>query len=388
MRILFVADGRSPTALNWMRYFVQVGHEVHLASSFRAKSDLKLASQQFIPVAFSERAATAEGEPSAARKAIPLQLRTRVRQWIGPLTLKKSAEQLRRIVSELEPDIVHALRIPFEGMLTAEAGVSAPMVVSIWGNDLTLHAPSSPLMKSATRKSLCRTDGLMADTKRDCKLSWEWGFDPVKPSLVLPGNGGIRSQIFYADPSEPKGPPTVINPRGLRAYVRNDLFFKAIPLVLEEMPNTRFICPAMQGEAEAESQVWELGIGDHVELLPKLSAKEMAQAYRRAQVMVSPSEHDGTPNSLLETMACGVYPVASDLESVREWIEDGKNGSLVELKNERVLAQAIIDALQDSAGRAKARKLNQAIIAERAAYESLMPKAEEFYRKVIESKKG
>jgi hypothetical protein len=54
MKILFVADGRSPIALNWLRYFVERGDEVHFASTFACQPDLKLASLELVPVAFSE----------------------------------------------------------------------------------------------------------------------------------------------------------------------------------------------------------------------------------------------------------------------------------------------------------------------------------------------
>ena len=53
MKLLFIADGRSPTALNWISYFVDSGHEVHLASIYPCQSDLALASLTIIPVAFS-----------------------------------------------------------------------------------------------------------------------------------------------------------------------------------------------------------------------------------------------------------------------------------------------------------------------------------------------
>lgn len=380
MRILFVADGRSPTALSWMRYFVEAGHEVHLASTFRADPDIEFAGQHFVPVAFSERASVGQGQSSATR--IPLQWRTRLRQWVGPLTLERSAKRLRELASEVQPDLVHALRIPFEGMLAAQAGLTAPLVVSVWGNDFTLHASSSPMMKSATRKATCQADGLHSDTERDYKLSWEWGFDPAKPSLVAPGNGGIRGQVFFPA-KQPSSAPVVINPRGVRSYVRNDLFFQAIPLVLEQIPEVRFLCPAMQGQTEAERYMRELGIGEKVELLPMLSAQDMAAAYRGAQVMVSPSEHDGTPNTMLEAMACGVYPVAGRLESIEEWIDSGRNGTLVELNSAEELAGAIVAALKDGALREKAAQINQQLIEEKADHKQVMRRAEDFYQEVI-----
>jgi hypothetical protein len=50
MRILFIADGRSPIALNWIEYFVQEGHEVHLASTYPCAPNIGLESLIVIPI--------------------------------------------------------------------------------------------------------------------------------------------------------------------------------------------------------------------------------------------------------------------------------------------------------------------------------------------------
>ena len=389
MRILYIADGRSPTALNWIRYFVEQGHEVHLASTFDTKVDLALASFTFIPVAFSKAAISKPGKQSPAKRYFSLQLRTRIRQWLGPLTLRKAARLLRQLATEIQPDLVHAMRIPFEGMLAAEAGLSAPLITSVWGNDFTLHAPSSPLMRKFTRNSTCSLAALHSDTRRDQALALQWGFDPNKQSIVLPGNGGIRSEIFYQLPestqsSQAKARVQVINPRGIRSYMRNDTFFKAIPYILRVRPESRFLCPSMEGEIEAEQWVRDLKLEDYVRLMPRLSPKAMADAYHSSQVMVSPSAHDGTPNSLLEAMACGVFPVVGDIESVKEWIRDGENGLLADIDDPKALADSIIRAIKDAELRASAAKINAAIIAERAEYGMVMQQADAFYARVLE----
>ncbi|HEY4718004.1 MAG TPA: hypothetical protein VIH14_03230, partial [Anaerolineales bacterium] len=56
MRLLFVADGRSPTALNWIEFFTGGDHEIHLASTYPCQPELKLASLHMVPVAFSAAA--------------------------------------------------------------------------------------------------------------------------------------------------------------------------------------------------------------------------------------------------------------------------------------------------------------------------------------------
>lgn len=386
MRLLFVADGRSPIALNWIRYWVERGDEVHLVSTFPCQPHLPVAGLYFIPTAFSgmktgsARAAPPGGTASLWGAAF-LGIRLKLRHWVGPITLPGAARRLRRICDSVRPQMIHAMRVPYEGMLATLANPTPPLVISIWGNDFTLHAVSTPLMEYLTHQTMRRADALHADCQRDVRLAIQWGFDARRPNIVLPGNGGIRADIFFP-PAEPPASPRVINPRGFRNYVRNDTFFKSIPLILARKPETRFICPNMAGEAQAERWLSRLGITSAVALLPRQTPMQMAEQYRNCQVLVSPSTHDGTPNTLLEGMACGCYPVAGDLESLREWITPGVNGQLTDPSDPQALAQSVLEGLEDASRRAAAAHHNSALIAQRAEYGRCMQQAEEFYRQV------
>jgi hypothetical protein len=395
MRLLFVADGRSPIALSWMANFVEAGHEVHLASTFPAEPVLKYASFQVIPVAFSglkravagsagsTAALVLSGQKTGIWSGSAVGFRTAARQWLGLLTLPAAATKLKRLEQRIRPDLVHALRIPYEGMLAGRAGLEAPLVISVWGNDFTLHARANPWMAAATRRTLRRTSALHTDTNRDLRLAAaDWGFDPARPGVVLPGGGGIRLERFYPPP-EPNPAPVVINPRGIRAYVCSEAFFRALPLVLEKIPAARFLCPGMAGEPQAESWIGGAGVAGAVELLPTLDPDTLAGCYRRAQVLVSPTTHDGTPNTLLEGMACGCFPVCGDLESIREWITPGENGLLVDPTRPESIAGAIVTALQDEPLRRRAAARNQEIITRRAEYRAVMASAAAFYDEAI-----
>jgi glycosyltransferase involved in cell wall biosynthesis len=180
--------------------------------------------------------------------------------------------------------------------------------------------------------------------------------------------------------------PVILNPRGVRQYVRNDCFFKAIPLVLKKHPKAKFMCTSMAGEGQILGWLREYQIEHAVELLAPMPNMEMANIYRRAQILVSPSIHDGTPNTLLEGMACGCFPTAGDLESIREWIRPKENGLLFDSTSPQSIADAIIHAIENKNLREKAAGLNQEIIATRAEHESNMLRVEEFYRLVIGSK--
>lgn len=379
MRLLFVVDARSPIALNWIRHFIERGDEVHIASTFPCTLDVSIKSLEIIPVAFSsvKKASQRPGSASARN----LSLRTKLRQWLGPLTIRRPAQKLRAFIEEEKPDLVHAMRIPYEGMVAADAYTVAPLIVSIWGNDFTLHGSSTPLMRHYTRWTMQVADGLHADCHRDVRLAREWGFGARRPSLVAPGNGGVRADVFYP-PEKMVEEPVILNPRGVRPYVRNDSFFKAIPLVLKKHPNAKFICTGMAGEPQVLRWIEELGIAESVELLGLIPPDQIAEVYRRAQILVSPSIHDGTPNTLLEGMACGCLPTAGDLESIREWITPGENGLLFDSNDPQSIANALIHAIQNKNLREKAAGLNQEIISARAEYKSNMAKAEEFYERI------
>ena len=269
------------------------------------------------------------------------------------------------------------MRIPYEGMLAADAYMGVPLIVSVWGNDFTLHAPSNGLMRHYTAWTMQVADALHADCQRDIRLGKEWGFDALRPTLVTPGNGGVRMEIFHPA-AEPADEPIVINARGFRTYVRNDTFFQAIPRVLAKRPDAEFACVAMAGEPQALKWVQQLRIERAVELLPAIPHIQMGELFRRGQIIVSASVHDGTPNTLLEGMACGCLPVAGDLESIREWIKPDKNGLLVDATDAQSLANAILEGLDNKKLRQQAAGMNQKLILERAEYSHCMAAAERF----------
>jgi len=407
MKILIVADGRSPITRRWIRGLLAMQNEVILVSTFPCQPPEGVAEMVVLPVAFSslsgsqagrgEKTAKAEkpAQPSHSRRMVA-RFRTlfqRVRYTLGPLTLLFYGPRFRQVAKRAEPDLIHALRIPFEGMLAAYAPPEIPLAVSIWGNDLTLHGKGSAAMRRYTARTLQRANGLAADAQRDIRLARAWGFDEDKPVLTVPGSGGIDlvetgiAQDISAVPGLPafaEDTPLVVNPRGFRpGSVRNDIFFQAIPMVLDRVPNAQFLCAAMQGQQEAEGWVERLRIGAHVHLLPYLAQEQLWAVFQRAAVSVSVSAHDGTPNSLLEAMAIGCFPVAGDIESLREWITPGVNGLLVEPDKAQALAEALVLALENPDLREQAAETNGDIIQQRAEVYLVRSQIAVFYERLM-----
>lgn len=392
MRILFVADGRSPIAGNWLRHWIERGDEVHLVTTFPGERLPGLHSFTLLPVAFGGMGAGGTARPAAPAFGLRQRLRGMLRPlryWIGPLSLPYYQTRFASLVAGINPDLVHALRIPFEGMLAEATPAGVPLLVSVWGNDLTLHAQGSPFMKAWTRRTLGRAQALIADAERDLRLGQAGGFSG--PTLVVPGGGGIHLDEIQASRTRPQALPEaipegaalVVNPRGSRpGSLRNDSFFQAIPQVLERFPQAFFICPGMSGDADSERWVAGLGLAERTKLWPRLSQPQLWTLFHRSQVYVSPSLHDGTPNSLLEAMACGCFPVLGDVESMREWITTGVNGRLVDARRPEALAEAMIAALSDSDFRQRAAQENARLIASRAEYGRCMAQADALYQKM------
>lgn len=393
MRLLFLADGRSPIAISWIRHFVEQGHQVHLVSLFPCDPPLNLASKTVIPIPFTE---LGEGEGGVevspswwrgfARRLATARVRTMLRHWLIPPAIPKRIPIFLDLIDKVKPELVHAMRIPYEGMLAASAlkDTNIPLIVSIWGNDFTLHASSTPAMVRYTRNALKRAQALHTDCQRDLTLAYRWGFVEQKPAVILPGGGGIRPDVFYPPAVEASRTtqPMLINARGLRAYVRNDTVFKAFALVNRQNPKVRLVCPAMAGTQAGVALLKRYG-GGSAALLPRLSQMELADLYRKSLVALSITEHDGTPNTLLEAMACGCLPIAGEIDSIKEWVDDGENGLLVPPGDAQSLAKAIIRALDDAKLRRRAKAINLDTIANRADYPKVMHRAEQFYQLVI-----
>ena len=414
MRIVFVTDVRSAISQSWIGHFVNRGDDVHIISSYPCPPDIIRGARVYeLPIAFAALSRISHNGTIASKKPPSVLARgiaalrigslsglsVIARSWLGPIDLHRYVARARDLIESISPDIVHAMRIPFEGILAAKATpLRFPLLISVWGNDFTLFAESNPLIARQTRQTLRRADALHCDCRRDLRLAVrDWGFGGEKPATVLPGAGGVDTSVFNPEggASElrerlriPPGARVVINPRGFRGYVRNDNFFQSIPLILKQHPETIFLCVGMQANPVAEKWINRLSIQESMRLLPNMPHKEMAELFRLAEVSVSLSLHDGTPNSLLEALACGCFPVAGNIESIREWIVDKENGLLCDSTNPRSVADAITRALSDHGLRERARETNVRMVIERAEYTKVMCEAEKFYKLVIQQSEG
>ena len=94
--------------------------------------------------------------------------------------------------------------------------------------------------------------------------------------------------------------------------------------------------------------VHDLGLDDLVTLIGGDPSPE--RWLRDARLLVLPSEHEGTPNIVLEAMACGLPVVATPVGSVPDLVDNGHTGRLVAVGDADGLARALLGLLDDPEG--------------------------------------
>jgi glycosyltransferase involved in cell wall biosynthesis len=119
------------------------------------------------------------------------------------------------------------------------------------------------------------------------------------------------------------------------------------------VPETRFLLVGdmlyggMHGSDEYTRNTHELvdrlGLRDRCLFLG--NRDDVADLYRACDVTVLPSLFEGTPNVVLESMACGVPVIATNVSDNASIVKDGHTGYLVPIGNEAVLADRLGEVL-------------------------------------------
>ena len=174
----------------------------------------------------------------------------------------------------------------------------------------------------------------------------------------------------------------ILSNRNLLPIYNVSLLIRAIPTILMEEPKTLFFIAGDGSEREnLEREVESLGLTASVRFLGRVPHEEMPDLLGQSDIYVSTSPYDGTSVSLLEALACGLFPVAADIPSNREWIADGCNGFLVSEENANALASRIVQAIRDQRLLAEAYKINRRIVKERAYWDENIRRITELYQR-------
>ncbi|HEV7684561.1 MAG TPA: glycosyltransferase family 1 protein [Pyrinomonadaceae bacterium] len=99
---------------------------------------------------------------------------------------------------------------------------------------------------------------------------------------------------------------------------RIDLLLKIFAAVRKEVPAARLVRAGGVFTREQEQLISQLDLARSIVVLPRLERNVLASVYRRAAVVLLPSEREGFGLPIVEALACGTPVVASDLPVLRE----------------------------------------------------------------------
>ena len=106
-------------------------------------------------------------------------------------------------------------------------------------------------------------------------------------------------------------------------------------------------------EPEVRARVAATGLEERVTFLGPLTQVGLFEQYQQASVFALPcrvledGDRDGIPNVLMEAMACGVPVVTTGVSGIRELVDDGVNGLVVEPDRPTDLADALHRLIKD-----------------------------------------
>lgn len=368
MKLCYIADAGCIHTQRWVNYFAQRGHDVHLIS-FRS----------------------GEGYPKSVRfyKLTLLTKLWAISRYINWLIWFM---QVRRLVSKIKPDIIEGQEIIAYGHLAIASGFR-PAVLTALGSDILISPKLKRLYWFLNKYALRKAAIVICNSETVKKELLKLGVESTRIRMIY---NGIETQKFNPQRGQgfrdrlgiPEG-PVVVSTRNFKPVYNVEMLIRAVPLVLEQEPQTRFMIISDGEQRDYLNRlVISLGISNSISFLGRVEHDELPDFLAAADIYVSTSLSDGTSLSLQEAMACELPPVVTDLPANREWLTDGENGFIVPVNDVTALAERIVYLIRNKEVRAKFGKAGREIIKQKAEYEKEMSKMETIYQEQIQGKKS
>ena len=377
MRICYLADGRYIHAHRWLRYFSTHGHEMSLLS--------------FAPMTQDHINAV---ETAGARYLGEL----------GPFHLKKfwrtSAEisRLRRLLREQKIDVLHSHFLGVNAWYAALARFH-PAVITVMGGDILGDdwQPGPDIRERWLTPFALRNADLITCWSQRLIGAVRRFSGPQVPIEVI--HGGVELERFFPGPRPqylrdrlnlPPGARVILSPRLMRPLYNLDQIALAAESVCGAVPEAYFIFAVLPEAKDAayETRVREIfsrgSARDRVSFTGAIPHDEMADYYRLADVTVSIPSSDGTPMSVLESMACGTPVLVSRIPNYDpHYIEDQKTALMADQNDSAAVATALIRLLQDSSLAQSLTAEAQKRVRSTGSYESQMARMNELYQSLV-----
>lgn len=133
-----------------------------------------------------------------------------------------------------------------------------------------------------------------------------------------------------------------------------DFLIKSMPLIIKKIPNIKlFVIGKGKLRKKLEKFIKKNSIRKNVKFLGFIRDKDLPKWYNQVELVIVPSVFEGFGITTIEAMACGTSVIGTDVDGIRDIIENNKNGILVKYGDKNELATQIIRLLSNSQLREK-----------------------------------
>jgi glycosyltransferase involved in cell wall biosynthesis len=289
----------------------------------------------------------------------------------------------------LKVDLVHVHWAGF-AYLPYCAGIR-PYVITAWGSDIyrmgEYDAETQSRMTTALRNAALVTVDSGDIREAVIRLG-------VAPELVKVIQWGVDTELFRPGLAteelrhelRAEGCAVIYSPRNIEPVYNNNVILGAFATLLKSFPDTVLVQKHYKRTEKALAKYLalanSLGVYERVRLVGDMEYEQLPYLYNLADVVVSVPSSDATPMSVLEAMACGVFPVVSDLPSLREWLVDGEGGLFVGIGDAEGLADRLCHVLAHREQREVAGRVNREKVALKASHRGNMKQMERLYQQL------
>jgi glycosyltransferase involved in cell wall biosynthesis len=294
-KLLVMGDARSVHIERWCRYFADVGFEVALFSL------------EPCDISFSGKFYSAK-----SRTSIGL-----IKYWLA-------TKDLLHVLDEFEPDIVNAHFIASYGWMASFCS-RCPVIATAWGSDLLILPRKSFIHRRRVIRALEHAACCTVDSGNLYASAAQYMDEERIVRVVM----GVDRDFFNtAKPEESttSGSLRVIAPRGLDDVYDPETIINAAELLKGKVDFQIDLLGKGPRAQKIKKQIEDKSLSEIINLQPFQPHDKFAQKLKNYDIYLSASLSDSTSVALLEAMTVGLFPVVSDIEGNREWIEDGVNG--------------------------------------------------------------
>ncbi len=290
-------------------------------------------------------------------------------------------------VLKINPDLVHCFEMKLSGLpiLNVMEKNNIPFIYSSWGSDM-YYFKNMNIDVSQVKTFLKRTNYLITDCKRDYQLALKYGFNNSFLG-VFPGNGGLELDASFISDDEQRN---IILCKGYQYDVGEAIqIIKALELLDESLLESIQIV-VYSADKEIETYVNQSNRLQKLNLTifprhQQVSNSELLKLMGKSVLHIGNNRSDGMPNTLLEAMGMGAFPIQSNPgNATAEVVTHNSNGFLIENPLDvNGISELIKVALKDKLLREKAKNYNVNFINNNYNRSILAPKIQALYSSII-----